>query len=627
MCGITGIYTFTTSAQVHLNQVNAAVATLSKRGPDHHAVLLHPPVALGHARLSIIDTSEAAHQPFTDPTGRYSLVFNGEIYNYRQLRKTLEQKGIVFHTTSDTEVLLNLLIHEGHDALHQLNGFFAFAFYDQQEASLFLARDRMGIKPLLYYNDEHQFVFGSEMKSLLAYNIPRNVDMTSLYAYLQLNYIPAPATALEGVKKLPPGHCLHIQQQQIRSWAYYNIPYSKEYTPLSYEAAQQQLVTLLEQSVADRMVSDVPLGSFLSGGTDSSIIATIAAQHTPHLNTFSIGYSDEPFFDETDYARAVAKKIGTEHTVFSLTNNDLFEHLDALLDYIDEPFADSSAIAVYLLSKLTRKQVTVTLSGDGADELFSGYNKHAAELKVRSKSLVNTTVKLGQPLWKSMPQSRHTKTGNLGRKLNRYAEGLNLTPEDRYWRWATFLSETAAQQLLANPIDHSRFEALKSPLISPLVNSSDFNDVLLADVKMVLPNDMLTKVDLMSMANSLEVRTPFLDHRIVEFAFSIPPSYKINAKMRKRIVQDAFRNQLPEQLYQRKKQGFEVPLLSWLRTALNDRINNDLLHPDFVMEQGLFNPTAVEQLKARLHSNNPGDAHATIWALIVFQTWWKKYIA
>jgi len=371
----------------------------------------------------------------------------------------------------------------------------------------------------------------------------------------------------------------------------------------------------------------VPLGSFLSGGIDSSVIATLAAEQTDKLRTFSIGYADEPHFDETKYAEAVAKRIGSDHTVFKLKNDDLFANLHAVLDYIDRPFADSSCLPVYILCRETRKHVTVALSGDGADELFSGYNKHAAEFRARSGGGANAAIAALRPLWHLLPSSRNSKWGNTVRQLRKFSDGLNLSPADRYWSWASFLPEKDVAELMGEDIHLSEEYLLRKKTLTAEVRGiHGMDEMLYADLHQVLRNDMLTKVDLMSMANSLEVRVPFLDHEVVEFACSLPEHFKINGQMRKRIVQDAFRPMLPPELYQRPKQGFEVPLLKWFRTELRSMLHSDLLHVDFIAEQGIFSPAKVRSLLQKLESPDPEDTAFQIWNLIVFQYWWKRHM-
>jgi asparagine synthase (glutamine-hydrolysing) len=658
MCGITGAYAFTEKGKDFFGKLDAAVETLKLRGPDASGTSVHGNVALGHTRLAILDTSSAAAQPFHDPSGRYTIVFNGEIFNFRELKDELPD--VVFATTSDTEVLLHLYIRYGDAMLSRLNGFFAFAIHDRDTDSLFLARDRMGIKPLLVYQDGDVLIFGSEMKALMAFGIPKEIDRTSQFLYHQFNYTPFPHTIFEGVKEVEPGSFLEIRNQKseirhakdeigkeenggneaianrqssrtcgINRKSFWTLPApSSPKTSLTYEAAQKELIRLMRLSVQRRMVSDVPLGSFLSGGIDSSVIATLAAEQTDKLRTFSIGYADEPHFDETKYAEAVAKRIGSEHTVFKLTNDDLFANLHQVLDYLDRPFADSSCLPVYILCKETRKHVTVALSGDGADELFSGYNKHAAEFRARSGGGANAAIAALRPLWHLLPSSRNSKWGNTVRQLRKFSDGLNLSPADRYWSWASFLPEKDVAELMGEDIHLSEEYLLrKKTLTEELRGAHGMDEMLYADLHQVLRNDMLTKVDLMSMANSLEVRVPFLDHEVVEFACSLPEHFKINSQMRKRIVQDAFRPMLPPELYQRPKQGFEVPLLKWFRTELRSMLHDDLLNGNFIVEQGMFSPVKVRSLLQNLDSNDPGDAATHVWNLMVFQHWWKRCLS
>lgn len=632
MCGITGIFAFNLVGKFNLINVTAATQALSKRGPDVQDIYHDHFVGLGHRRLSIIDTSTAANQPMWDETQRYCLVFNGEIFNFQELKSELEAKGHTFKTQSDTEVLSRLLILEREKCLNRLNGFFAFCLYDKQEQTFFVARDRYGIKPLLYLHDEDKFLFASEMKSILAYGIEKELDHTALLTYLQLNYIPAPRTIFKKVQKLLPGHFLKVNNKQLAVGQYYQIPYSsnrRQEMINSYEVAKEKLKQLLEASVQRRLIADVPLGAFLSGGIDSSVVTALASKHKRDLHTFSIGFKDEKFFDETEYARLVAKHFKTEHTVFLLTNDDLYQHVNPILDYIDEPFADSSAINVYILSKETRKHATVALSGDGADELLGGYNKHAAAYRTLNRGWKENMVTSLLPLWKALPKSRSNPLANKFRQLQRFAEGSTLSSKDRYWQWAGFTDKANAINLLSPAIQSTVIDAeyasFRASLLRTLPEKESMSDILLTDMNLVLPNDMLTKVDLMSMANGLEVRVPFLDFEVVDYIFSLPHDFKINSKLRKRILQDAFRDILPTQLYNRPKKGFEVPLLKWFRKEMKSLITDELLSEKFITEQGIFNYSEVKKLKDQLFSSNPEDVHARIWGLIVFQWWWRKY--
>jgi asparagine synthase (glutamine-hydrolysing) len=624
MCGITGIYALKPEAKRYFENAEIALKTLSLRGPDGNGIFKDAKAVLCHSRLAIIDTSDAASQPFSDSTGRFTIVFNGEIFNFKELRKSLETKYI-FRSSSDTEVLLNLYVEFGKDCLAMLNGFFAFVIFDKQNNDLFLARDRFGVKPLLVYLDEEKLIFASEMKALLAWGIGREMDSASLTQYLQFNYTPGPNAIFKGVKKLEPGHFLVIKENQFYKGEYYQLPDSKNLNEtFNYNTAQQQLISLLGDAVQKRLIADVPLGAFLSGGIDSSVIVALASRHTSNLNTFSIGFRDEPLFDETHYASLVAKKFKTNHTVFSLTNEDLFANLRAVLNYIDEPFADSSALNVHILSMHTRKHVTVALSGDGADEMLGGYNKHEALFRTAQGGFMNAILAKTAQIWKFLPKSRNGKPSNLFRQLEKYSTGINLPKDERYWQWASFLPEKEALRLTLQN-DKEEYLVRKKYLLRRLTERSGMNEIFQTDMNLVLQNDMLVKVDLMSMANSLEVRTPFLDYRVVDFIFNLPSSFKIDSLGRKKILRDAFRNVLPAELYSRPKQGFEVPLLKWFQTDLKATITEDLLAANFLKDQGIFDPELVKGILQRLFSNNPGDAATHVWNLIVFQHWWRKY--
>lgn len=631
MCGISGIFSSGLLKDDHKSALQAAVAKLNKRGPDHEGIVFFDRAGLGHRRLAILDTSPASNQPFFDPTGRYCMVFNGEIYNYREIKKELEGLGVSFRSSGDTEVLLHAYLQFGAAFLNKLDGFFALAIFDKEANQMLLARDRFGIKPLLFYNSEAFFAFGSEMKALLEFDLPKELDHSSLYTYLQLNYIPEPHSIIKDLKKLEPGHYLKVdEQKRLQSIPFYQMEYdpaSPSYSNLNYDDAQKKLIEILENSVKNRLVSDVPLGTFLSGGIDSSLITALASRHQKHLKTFSVGFEGNKQFDESEHAGLLARKYNTDHTVYMLGEQALLDSLENTLNYIDEPFADSSALAVHALSKKTAGSVKVALSGDGADELFAGYNKHKGEFLMRQEGVKTALTKNLSFLWQVLPKSRHTKVGNLFRKLHKFSEGSALSIPERYWLWAGLQNEADAANLLIKPLEGDVYQRRKHNLINNLMQSDDFNNILFTDLNMVLLGDMLRKVDLMSMACSLEVRTPFLDHKMVDFAFQLPSTYKISEFSTKRILRDAARPFLPEALYNKPKQGFEVPLWSWLNTDLKELVFDDLLSTEFLMEQNIFNVSYVNHLKSRLQSNRPADVQANIWALVVFNHWWKRYIA
>ena len=633
MLVINGIMEFNEIGRMHMIHLAKATERLKHRGPDYQHNFVSERTGLGHRRLSVIDLSANAHQPMSDASGRYHIVYNGELYNFQVHRQKLQNQGVTFKSESDTEVLLYLYIHQGVQFLQQLNGCFALAILDSEKNELFLARDRFGINPLLYYSDHDKFVFASEMRSLLSYNVPRELDYESLNLFLELSYVPAPFTMLQGIRKLMPGEYLKIKSPEFTAQSYYHVPSPNQSATQSrsYQQQKDALHDLLDASVRRRLVSDVPLGTFLSGGIDSSIVTALASRHLKDLHTFSIGYPDQPYFDETYYAKLVADKFGTKHTVFGLGTQELYQHLFDLWEHLDEPFADSSALPTYILSKLTRKSVTVALSGDGADELFGGYNKHLALQRSFSKSTSNTLIKSLAPLTRYLPKSRNGKVTNKFRQLDRLAQGLRLAPQQRYWRWAGIASQQEALELFSGEtlaaLNLAAVEGRRQQYLKHLGPDPDINKVLYTDLKLVLPNDMLSKVDWMSMAHGLEVRVPFLDHELVNFVAKLPVESKVAQGRGKQILRDTFKNVLPPELYGRSKQGFEVPLLSWMRKELNGIINNELLSDQLLADQGLFEVEAINSLKRKLHSRNPGDSPARIWGLLVFQKWWQKYLS
>mgnify|MGYP005748735457 CR=1 FL=1 len=634
MCGLAGVYAFTEAGARTLELLPAAAAAVARRGPDARGEFRSGMVGMVHTRLSVIAPSAMANQPFTEPSGRFTIILNGEIFNYRKLRSELTDKGTRFTTESDTEVVLQLYMREGQDFLKKLRGFFALAIYDAAENALFIARDRFGEKPLLYYKDADKFMFGSELGSLMALGVPRELDYTSLYQYLQLTYIPAPASILTGVKKLLPGHALYIRNGRVQSSVWYRLPYDAEkstQSQMTYAQQQSKLRQLMDKAVTDRLVADVPVGAFLSGGIDSSVVVGLASAHVPDLHTFSVGFPEQPYFDETKYARLLAQKYNTNHTEVLLTSTELHENLFGMLEALSEPFADSSALAVYSLSRHVSQSFKAVLSGDGADELFGGYNKHLAEYKVITGGVGAGAVKQLEFFWKLLPKSRNSFVANKVRQLQRFAQGANLTPQERYWLWATWQTEADALQLLKT--NHrtaaaSRlYFARKSRLLDCLNNNHhNLNNVLCADWNLVLANDMLPKTDLMGMANGLEIRSPYLDHRLVKFAMALPASSKISKDRQKRILTDTFKDILPAELLSRKKKGFEVPLQHFLNTKGQELVQ-ELLAPGRIQEQGIFDVAAVMKLRDGVLGKQGGDQQAKLWSLLVFQYWWKKYMA
>jgi asparagine synthase (glutamine-hydrolysing) len=606
MCGIAGIYFFDEKLNSSASQNKEVISALKHRGPDFQNSFSYPDCTFYHARLSILDLSSESNQPFLNADKTKSLVYNGEIFNYDALAKTLPD----IKTKGDAEVLFKLFDSEKTYCLNKLNGFFAFSFYDSQKDELFVVRDRYGEKPLYYYYDNHKLVFASELKALLKQIEKQELNYDSVYTYLRLNYFSGKQTVFKNIFRLLPGEYLSVINKKLSVQTWYNIPKTLDKTDLE---------STLSDAVKIRLHADVPVGCFLSGGMDSSIIAALAKQQHKDIHTFSVGFKDEPYFDETEYAEIVAKHIQSQHHVFKLSNDDLLENIDPFLNSIDEPFADSSAFNVFVLSKYTKQHVKVALSGDGADELFMGYNKHKAEW-LRKKFLYKLAVPLSKPFLPFFPDSRNSELTNKLRQFKRFAKAASLGEMQRFQAWASISNDAEVKALLNKNYNTLSFNNLFKPSFS----QKSFNHINLADVKVVLPDDMLVKVDRMSMRHGLEIRSPFMDHRIVEYAMNLSSSQKINDEGQKVILKDTFSHLLPKEIFTRRKKGFELPLWKWLNTALKNDIEQKWLS-ESALNHNLFQKETVKALKKRVFSSNPGDSPAKIWALIVFQAWYSNY--
>ena len=621
MCGITGSFQLDTGQPVTGERIGPALQSLAHRGPDDEGRYVQGRAVLGHRRLSIIDTSDAGHQPFTDEDGRHTIVFNGEVFNFQELRAGLEADGHRFRSGTDTEVVLRLYTLKGPDFLHELNGFFALAIHDAEKDTLFLARDRFGVKPLQWAKADGRFLFGSELRALLALGANRDLDRESLRQFFTYLFIPAPNSVLLDAHKLRPGHSLTVDAHGVQEQRWYDLvkASSKVVRPAD---PQKKLRELLDDAVRLRLISDVPVGAFLSGGVDSSIVSALAARHHKALHTFSIGYADDPFFDETSYAEEVAQHIGSEHSTFKLDREELADGYMRFLKVLDEPFADSSAIPSFLLCERTRRQVTVALSGDGADEIFGGYRKHQAELRWRDPGAAEKAVALLAPLWRVLPRGRNSPLHDRVRQLDRFAQMSSTDAGHRFLQLAAFIPPEEAQALVPGANDPDELKTRGALLMDAFEQMPGMNGVLLADVASTLPNDMLYKVDLTSMAHGLEVRTPFLDPRVVELAFSLSPEEKLRKGSGKHILRETFRDLVPASVMSRSKKGFEVPLLALLRGPLQPLVD-ELLTPELVTEAGLDNERVAMAVR-QLRSTNTGHSQATVHALIVYVSWWKS---
>jgi asparagine synthase (glutamine-hydrolysing) len=606
MCGIAGIY-FLKNTSASLTTENTKVTeALKHRGPDFQSHHAFKNCTLFHARLSILDLSPNSNQPFLDSKQEKGLVFNGELFNYKDLQKEVGD----LKTTGDVEVLFKLFDNENTNCLNKLNGFFAFSFYNSKTDELSVVKDRYGVKPLYYFQDDEKIAFASELKALLSLTGAQELNHNALNTYLRLNYSTGKETIFKNVFRLLPGEYISVKEKKVSVKTWYTIPHCKK---------EESIKDLLSDAVKLRLHADVPVGCFLSGGLDSSIISALAKQHHNDIHTFSIGFADEPFFDETEYAELVAKHINSTHHSFKLKDTDLLENINPFLKSIDEPFADSSAFNVYVLSKYTKKHVKVALSGDGADELFMGYNKHKAELlsrKLSSKAL----SPMMSPVLSLLPDSRNKSFSNKVRQLKRFSKSVNLKAEDRYINWACISNEKEVNNLLLSKSNHSF-----NDLFSEAFTQKNFNPVNYADLKIVLADDMLVKADRMSMQHGLEIRNPFLDYRVVEFAMNLAENKKISNQGQKLILKESFKDLLPKEIFSRKKKGFELPLWKWLKTELKNDIEKNWLSEKRIKEEAIFNYDAIKKLKQKLYSDNPGDAPAKIWALIVFQNWLTNF--
>jgi len=643
MCGICGILERDAAKVVSREVLRRMVARLRHRGPDDTGTFVRGQVAaspeasadkpqnlgLGMARLAVIDV-HGGHQPMPNEDGSVWVVFNGEIYNFRELRRELIARGHRFRSQADTEVLVHLYEEEGEGLVGRLRGMFAFALWDEPRERLVLARDRLGQKPLVYHDDGQRLVFASELQALLeAPGIPRRLSPVGLDLYLTYQYVPAPQTILEGIHKLPPAHFLVADGDGSRLRRYWDFP--RQVEDVGEAEAVSRLRELLTEAVRMRLVSDVPLGAFLSGGIDSSITVGLMSRHSREpVRTFSIGFGERAY-DELAYARAAAKAFQTDHHEFTV-EPDAVALLPTLVRHYGEPFADSSAIPTFYLAQKTREHVTVALSGDGGDEAFGGYDRYRAmrlaERFDRLPRLLKRVV-LGGPgrLVRRFPTS---KPRTLARRLRRFAEALDLPRADRYLDWVAYFREADRRWLytedfLARLEAHRPGDYLREEFA--VVERLDAAAATAAvDAATYLPNDILVKVDIASMANSLEVRSPFLDHEVFAFGLTVPTRLKVGSLARggKLLLRRAFADLLPPRVLRRGKMGFGVPMASWLRGPLRDHLRRMVLSPES-LGRGYFRPEALERLVGE-HLEARADHADRLWALMVLEQWHREFL-
>lgn len=627
MCGIAGKVFFSSQivAESALKQMGAAIR---HRGPDDAGTYVSPDrkVGLAFQRLAIIDLSAKGHQPMRY-NNRYSIVFNGEIYNYQALRHMLKKKGTAFVSQTDTEVILALYDRYREKVVDYLRGMFAFAIYDEKENILFCARDRVGKKPFKYYHDGKVFLFASELKAILTQKeYKRAPDYEAIHHYLTYQYVPAPMTGFKGIKKLRPGHTLTIDvaRNTVKEKRYWHLNYSKK-LQLSEGEWKERILAKLEESVKLRMIADVPLGAFLSGGIDSSAVVAMMSKHSINpVKTFSIGFQ-EAKFSELSYARQIAEKFGTDHTEFVVTP-DAIETLPLLVRHYEEPYADSSALPSYYVSKLTRDHVTVALNGDGGDENFAGYPWYSVQKFVlqydRLQSLHRATAQPAARLLARMVKNTFTN------RVDRFAQTLSLPYAERYANYICYFPDDAKQRIytdsFAQKVISKKSAELVAHAFAEARTPDKLDQTLYADIATYLPDDLLVKVDIATMAVALEGRSPFLDHEMLELTAQMPFDLKLKGMNQKKyILKEALRGILPDEVMFRKKMGFGVPIEHWFRGDLDGYIRNILLS-DRSESRGLFRRSEVEAI-IRAHQSTGVNYAAQLWALLTLELWFREY--
>jgi asparagine synthase (glutamine-hydrolysing) len=624
MCGICGAYAYNSGELAHADVIQEMLSSIWHRGPDDEGTYIDGEVGLGSRRLSIIDLA-GGHQPMSNEDGSVVVVFNGEIYNYRELRSQLQRRGHTFATASDTEVIVHSYEDAGDDCVRELRGMFAFALWDTRRKRLLIARDRLGIKPLYYAERGGCLVFGSEIKALLRHPaIDARPDLQSLGHYLSLKYVPAPQTMFDGVQVLAPGHLLVCDRNGPRVRPYWNLSFAAPADGHRSEASyEEELTALLRESVALHLVSDVPFGAFLSGGVDSSTIVALMSHvlSTP-VKTFSVGFDgDGEAFSELPYARIVAERYGTDHHEICVRGRDLVDQAETVVWHLDQPIADEATLANYMVATLARRHVKMVLTGEGGDELFGGYARHAgdklsplfqhvpAPAKAVGRALASTLRGLRRPKLALYALCQPTETARLVNWFPLFNPDMKarlLTQEVKEW-----LRGSSPEQVFAAHL--ARTNAL-----APL------SRMLYLDTALWLPDDLLARGDKTSMAASIEARVPLLDHKLVEFAAALPSHLKVKGLTRKYLLKKVARPWLPRQIIRRRKKGFPIPMSVWFRTDARAFVR-DVLSPSTVRRRGLFDPRYVQHL---IDQNESGLAHhgPLLWALINVELWYRLFI-
>jgi len=628
MCGIAGFVADSSQGGVapqspprleaEFSLVHRMCEVIRHRGPDDEGIHVEPGVGLGMRRLSIIDLA-GGRQPMHNETRTIWIVFNGEIYNYRELRRELEASGHHFYTASDTESIIHAYEEWGEDVFRRLRGMFGLAIWDARQRTLLLARDRSGIKPLHYTERHHRLYFASEIKSLLAVGaVDSQLNLEALDHYLAFLYTPRDRSIFENVKKLPPGHYLRWRDGRAEVTQYWQIAADETFRGSEDEAAEQ-LGAVLAEAVRSHLVSDVPLGAFLSGGVDSSAVVSLMARASSQpVKTFSIGF-DEPEFDELDHARVVAQHFATDHHEF-VVRPDGLSILDRLIAHFDEPFADSSAIPTWYVSEIARQHVTVVLSGDGGDELFGGYDRYLPHPRVAQfdRLAIPGLRRAAHLVWPRLPH------GARGKNFLRH---VAKDPDARYLDSVAFFQADERASLYSAEFRDARSATAEQTLARHFERLSGLplhGRMMRFDFETYLPEDVLTKVDRMSMAHSIESRVPLLDNEVIDFAATLPSDFKIRNGRRKHVFKEALRPLLPANILERRKQGFGIPLGAWFRGGLTD-LFADVLHSPRTEQRGYFEASFVRRLTDE-HLAGKRDHTLRLWQLLVFELWQRQYV-
>lgn len=626
MCGIVGIIN-ADKRLVSRNLLERMNACIVHRGPDEDGFYLNKFVGLAMRRLSIIDL-RCGQQPIFNQARTKTIVFNGEIYNFLELRQNLEKLGHKFYTKSDTEIIIHLYDRYGTDCVKHLRGMFAFAIWDEIDQSLFMARDRVGKKPLLYSHQRNgDLIFGSEFRALLAHpNISKEVDYAAIDYYLSFLCVPAPLTAYKQIRKLEPGHWFLWRNGEIKTERYWLPDFSKK-RKIDEQEAEEQTLEILREAVRLRLISEVPVGAFLSGGVDSSAIVALMAEHSSEpVKTFSIGFEEEDF-SELKHAKKVAEHVGAEHYEFIVRPNAL-KILPTLIEHYGEPFADSSAIPTFYVAQETRRYVTVALNGDGGDESFGGYERYAAmKLAERYHQLPDVLRKNVIEKAINLLPTSELKRSRV-RDLKRFLNAASLPTNERYFRWNSVFTRDFKAKLYNENFQYKIGSFDSGGLLADWFTRGNgigiVDKTMFTDQQTYLPNDLLVKVDIASMAVSLEARSPFLDHKVIEFAASLPENLKIRGMETKYLLKKIASRLVPQEVLYRRKMGFGIPVGKWMRNELKSFVQEILLS-EGSLNRGLFKPLFVKQIIEQ-HITAQKDYNQQLWALLMLELWFQHFI-